>query len=68
MTPRLTPTCLFAALLCVAFTCAAQAPPPDDQAMDADETAQLQAMQAAAGTYYARTAAELAASGKPRDL
>jgi hypothetical protein len=60
--------CLFAALSCAALACGAQAPPPDERAMDAEEAAQLQAMQDAAGTYYARTAAELAASGKPREL
>jgi hypothetical protein len=60
------PACL-AALLCAIFTCGAQVP-FDDQAMDATETAQLQAAQDAAGAYYTRTAGALAASGKPRAL
>ena len=68
MTSRLIPACLCAALLCVASATAAQMPVYDDGQMDAGEAAQLQAMQDAAATYYARTAAELAASGKPRDL
>jgi hypothetical protein len=68
MTPRLScPACLVAILLCAAFACGAQVP-PDDQALDAGEAAQLQAAPDAAGAYYARTAAELAASGKPREL
>lgn len=68
MTSRLITTCLCAALLCLASTTAAQAPGDDDGRMDAGEAAQLQAMQEAAATYYTRTAVELAASGKPRDL
>ena len=68
MTSRLIPACLFAALLCVTSATAAQMPVDDGRQMDAGEAVQLEAMQAAAATYYARTAVELAASGKPRDL
>ena len=66
MTPR--PTCLTAVLLCAALACGAQVPAPADRAMDAEEAAQLQAMQDAAGIYYVRTATALAASGKSREL
>ena len=68
MTPRLITTCLFAALLCGASAAAAQTPEYDDRQMDAGEAAQLQVMREAVAAYHERTAVELAASGKPRDL
>jgi hypothetical protein len=61
------PACLAAMLLGATSTCGAQVP-FDEQAMDATEAAQLEAAQHAAGTYYARTAATLATTGKPREL
>ena len=71
MTPRLITTCLFAALLLFGASAAAataQMPADDDLPMDAGEAAQLQAMRETAAIYHERTAVELAASGKPRDL
>ncbi|HVI59606.1 MAG TPA: hypothetical protein VM619_12160 [Luteimonas sp.] len=41
---------------------------PGDGAMSADDAARLQAAQAAGERYHARVAAELAATGKPREL
>lgn len=67
MTPRLITTCLFA-LLCGASAAAAQTPGFDDRQMDAGEAAQLQVMREAVAAYHERTAVQLAASGKPRDL
>src|SRR5690606_919936 len=56
------------ALLPAAFSCAAQVPMPGDDGMDAGQAARLQATQAAVGSWYARVADALAASGKARDL
>lgn len=65
MAPRL--PCLIV-LLSAAFACSAQVPRPDAAGMSADEAAQLQAAQEASAAYYLRIAAELAATGKPREL
>jgi hypothetical protein len=65
MTPRL--SCLIV-LLTAAFACSAQVPRPDAAGMGADEAAQLQAAQEASAAYYLRIAAELAATGQPREL
>jgi len=67
MAPRLSRPIL-SVLLSVAFACGAQVPLPDDSQMSAAEVAQLQAAQDASAAYYARIAAELAATGQPREL
>lgn len=61
-------SCLIALLSAATFTCAAQMPMPDDTRMSAQEAAQLQAAQEASAAYHARIAAELAATGQPREL
>ena len=75
MTPRTSR--LATLLLAASVACGAQEPPrapsgqetaTTDGAMSADEAARLQAAQAAGERYHARVAAELAATGRPRDL
>src|SRR5690606_24643094 len=61
-------SCLVALLSAATFACAAQVPMPDDARLDPGEAAQLQAVQEASAAYHARVAAELAATGQPREL
>jgi len=61
-------SCLIALLSAATFACAAQVPMPGEARMDPREAAQLQAAQEASAAYYARIAAELAATGQPREL
>ena len=61
-------SCLIALLSAATFACAAQMPLPDDTRMSPQEAAQLQAAQDASAAYYLRIAAELAATGQPREL
>lgn len=61
-------SCLIALLSAATFACAAQVPMPGDTRMSPQEAAQLQAAQEASAAYHARIAAELAATGQPREL